>query len=312
VLQTLAVFFFVGGYAAAGGLARTTDVRAWLRRRARRLLGPVGLLLLAWTVLVVLLAATGLPAGSLRSLAQPAIGPLWFLAVFGALSAATPLLVRVRPGTLVLGLVAVVLAVDLVRFGLGGPPWLGWTNVIAGWLVPYALGLAWARGGLSGTRTAVIMLAGGAAGTVVLVTAFGYPAKMIGITGARVSNLSPPTLAAVCFGVAQVGLALLLHRPLAALLRRPRVWAGVAVANLSAMTLFLWHQTALTVVMLATLPFGTAAPGLLSPPDSATWLLQRVSLLPLPATLVVLASLLLSGAFSRSRTRRTEHLRRPA
>ncbi|MFC4585880.1 acyltransferase family protein [Sphaerisporangium corydalis] len=311
VLQTLAIFFFVGGYAAGGGLARATargsTAREWLGGRARRLVAPAGPLLLAWAVALAVLAAAGVAPGSLRALATPALGPLWFLAVFGLLTALTPLLVRVRHVPLLLTLLGVVLAVDAARFAFGGPAWLGWANLAAGWLVPYVLGLARARGALAGGRVAAALLAGGAAGAVVLVTAFGYPASMIGVTGSRVSNLSPPTLAAVCFGVAQVGLALLLHRPLGVLMRRPRLWAGVVVANLSAMTVFLWHQTALTVVMLVTVPFG-GAPGLASPPESPPWLLLRLSWLPLPAGLLVLACL----AARRARAGRTEHGGRPA
>ncbi|GII77294.1 acyltransferase [Sphaerisporangium rufum] len=289
VLQTLAVFFFVGGRTAAGGLARAGDPRAWLRRRAGRLLRPAGPLLAMWAALLAAAAAGGVPMGTLRALVVPALGPLWFLAVFGLLTVATPLLVRVRPTVLVLGAVAVVLAVDAARFALDSPSWVGWVNVAAGWLVPYALGLARARGALTGRRAAGALLAGGAAATVVLVVAFGYPAAMIGVTGARVSNLSPPTLAAVSFGVAQVGLALLLHGPLSALMRRPRLWAGVATANVSAMTVFLWHQTALTAVMLAVLPVDSGAPGLLAPPGSPAWLLHRMCWLPIPAALVAAA-----------------------
>jgi hypothetical protein len=55
----------------------------------------------------------------------------------------------------------------------------------------------------------------------------------------------------VTFGVAQVGLALLLREPLARGMRRPMAWAAVALANLSAMTMFCWHQTALMLVTLA-------------------------------------------------------------
>ena len=67
---------------------------------------------------------------------------------------------------------------------------------------------------------------------------------MVGVNGAAISNLNPPTLAAVTFGIAQVGLALLLRGPLTRWTRRPLAWAVIAVVNLSAMTLFLWHQTA--------------------------------------------------------------------
>ncbi|MET8155667.1 acyltransferase family protein [Sphaerisporangium sp. NPDC005289] len=307
VLQTLAVFFFVGGYAAARGLGRA-PAGEWVRLRLRRLLVPAGPLLAVWAGLLVLLAAVGVPPGSLRSLAVPALGPLWFLGVYGLLTAVTPLLVRVRPARVAVAAVVLVLVTDVVRFGLGGPVWPAWTNVLAGWLVPYALGLARGAGdapGLGGGWGAAAMLAGGAVGTVILVTGFGYPASMIGVTGARVSNLSPPTLAAVCFGIAQVSLAMLLHRPLTSLMRRPRVWAAVVLSNLSAMTVFLWHQTALTVVLLAALPFGTAVPGLLVAPDSPGWLLERMTWLPLPAVLVALLCALLLRRDRRSRQKRT-------
>ncbi|MGW8388894.1 hypothetical protein ACWGMW_16005 [Streptomyces albidoflavus] len=55
---------------------------------------------------------------------------------------------------------------------------------------------------------------------------------MVGVPGAEVSNLNPPTLAAVTFGLAQCGLALLLRRPLRRALRRPVAWAAVALVNL--------------------------------------------------------------------------------
>jgi hypothetical protein len=38
-------------------------------------------------------------------------------------------------------------------------------------------------------------------------------------------------------------------------MRRPLAWAVVATANLSAMTLFLWHQSALVVVIAAGRPW---------------------------------------------------------
>ena len=65
------------------------------------------------------------------------------------------------------------------------------------------------------------MLAAGAGATAALIAWAGYPASMVGVNGARISNLNPPTLAAVTFGVAQVGLALLLRPALARVMRRP-------------------------------------------------------------------------------------------
>jgi hypothetical protein len=83
----------------------------------------------------------------------------------------------------------------------------------------------------------------------------------------------------VTFGIAQVGLALLLRGPLARLMRKPVAWAAVAMANLSAMTLFLWHQTAFLAVTAAGLLVGRL-PGLHTAPTSAVWVAERIAWLP--------------------------------
>jgi hypothetical protein len=210
------------------------------------------------------------------------LDPLWFLGVYAGLMALTPLalaMVRRLGACAACVPAAVVAAVDLVRFGLGGPAWLGWINVAAGWLVPYLLGIAWARGAFRGWRIPALMLAGGVAATAALVAWAGYPASMVGVNGAAISNLNPPTLAAVTFGIAQAGLALLLREPLARWMRRPLAWAAIATANLSAMTLYLWHQTAFLAVSAAGLAVGRP-PGLLTAPSSALWVGQRLAWLP--------------------------------
>ncbi len=210
------------------------------------------------------------------------LDPLWFLGVFAVLTALTPLaiaLVRRLGAWAALIPLSVVAAADLVRFGLGGPSWVGWINVLAGWLVPYLLGIAWARGAFRGRQVPALLLAGGAAATAALVLWAGYPASMVGVNGARISNLNPPTLAVVTFGIAQAGLALLLREPLARLMRRPLAWAAVATANLSAMTLFLWHQTAFLAVTMGGLVIGRL-PGLHTAPSSAWWIAERLAWLP--------------------------------
>ena len=174
---------------------------------------------------------------------------------------------------------AVVLHVDLIRFGLGGPSWLGWVNVAAGWLVPYTLGAAWTRGELDRARAGWVLLVGGTAATAVLVVRAGYPASMVGVPGTAISNLDPPTLAAVTFGLAQCGLALLLRDRLRRAMRRPLAWSAVALVNLSAMTIFLWHQTALMATTATTLPAGHLL-GLHTHPDNLTWVAARVAWLP--------------------------------
>ena len=105
------------------------------------------------------------------------------------------------------------------------------------------------------------------------------------MNGAHISNLNPPTLAAVSFGIAQCGLALLLRDRLARLMRRPLAWAGIALVNLSAMTLFLWHQTAFITVSSVGLLAGRV-PGLLTTPTGGLWVAERLAWLPVFAIML--------------------------
>jgi hypothetical protein len=304
VFQTLAVFFLVGGYSAArsyrGGYL------PWLRKRLIRLARPVAALVAVWIPVTVGLIAAGVPAATVHTLLFLVISPLWFLGVYAGLTALTPFviwLVRRFGAAAVIFPFSLVAAVDLLRFGFHGAgfhgagfhgagfhglSWVGWINLPAGWLVPYLLGVAWARGALRGRLVPALMLAGGAAATAALIAWAGYPASMVGVNGARISNLNPPTLAAVTFGIAQCGLALLLRDRLARWMRRPLAWAGIALVNLSAMTLFLWHQTAFVTVSALGLLAGRV-PGLLTAPAGVPWVAERLAWLPVFAlTLSVL------------------------
>ncbi|MCP3769567.1 acyltransferase family protein [Streptomyces sp. MAR25Y5] len=292
LFQTLAVFFLVGGHVATRGYAsaraRGAPYHRWLRTRLARLFKPVAAVLGLWTVVAVALLLSGTEYATVRTLVRLALSPLWFLLVFAALTAATPLLARLHP----LWPLAVVLHVDVVRFGLGGPAWLGWINLAAGWLVPYTLGAAWTRGELEHRRAGRFLLVSGTAATAALVVWAGYPASMVGVPGAAVSNLDPPTLAAVTFGLAQCGLALLLRERLRGAMRRPVAWAAVALVNLSAMTIFLWHQTALMATTATGLLLGRL-PGLHTVPDGLGWVAARLVWLPV----LVLALAVCRAAF---------------
>lgn len=134
----------------------------------------------------------------------------------------------------------------------------------------------------------MLLLAGGGAATAALILWCGYPASMVGVPGAPISNLNPPTLAAVAFGLAQCGLALLVREPLARAMRRPSAWAKVALVNLSAMTIFLWHQTAMMAVTALGLLLPADLPGLHTVPDSAEWIAARLLWLPVFAAALTL------------------------
>ena len=296
IFQTLAIFFLVGGYSAAisykGGYA------AWLRKRMTRLSRPVAVLAAVWIPLTAAMLLAGMPGGTVHTVVTLVLDPLWFLCVFAGLTALTPpavALVRRLGAWAALLPAALVAGVDVARFHLGGPAWLGWLNVGAGWLVPYLLGIAWARGSFRAWKVPAALLAGGVAATAALVIWAGYPASMVGVNGEHISNLNPPTLAAVTFGIAQVGLVLLLRPALARLMRRPLAWAAVALANLSAMTLFLWHQSAFLAVNLAGSLIGRL-PGLLTAPATPLWIAERLAWLPVFAATLAVAWLLFHQA----------------
>nr|WSW60960.1 acyltransferase [Streptomyces sp. NBC_00998] len=280
LFQTLAVFFLVGGHVAARGHAsareRGVPYGVWVGQRLSRLFRPVAAVLVLWAVTAGGMLLGGAAPGTVQTLVKLVLSPLWFLLVFAVLTAATPLVARLHP----LWPLAVVAGVDVWRFGLGGPEWIGWVNVAAGWLVPYTLGAAWSRGAFARRTPAALLVGGGAAAALGLVLWGGYPASMVGVPGAPISNLNPPTLAAVAFGLAQCGLALLLRGPLNRAMRRPRAWAKVALMNLSAMTIFLWHQTAMMAVTALGLLAPFDLPGLHTVPDSVQWIAARLLWLP--------------------------------
>ncbi len=154
LFQTLAVFFFVGGYAAARSLHRPSRspgdaALPWVRARMARLFRPVFALPLVWAPPALVLAATG---SDPRLLVRLAVNPLWFLCVYAGLTALTPALDRLlarrptigpaagRPALYAAGVAAAVVAgTDLVRLGLGGPAWLGWVNVPVGCFIDYII-----------------------------------------------------------------------------------------------------------------------------------------------------------------------------
>ncbi|GIG92894.1 acyltransferase family protein [Plantactinospora endophytica] len=305
LLQTLGLFFFVSGYASARSFgtaaARGLGTAGWLRRRLGRLGGPVLFLVGGWLLVLAVAALLGTPAGTLRTAATLVVSPLWFLLPLVVLIACTgPLrraLHRYGPVRLAVPAVALVTLSDLA--GRVGDP-SGWpvplpgdgawrvpVAVLAGWLLPYLLGMALADGRLGGRRTAVGLLLGGAAGMAVLGWA-GYPLSAVGVPGDGMSNLDPPSLFAVCLALAQISVALLVRPTLGRVLARPARWAPVQRLNAVAVSVYLWHQSTLLGVtalaaLAARLADTGAVPGLHTAPDGPGWVLARLAWLPLLA-----------------------------
>lgn len=250
VLQVLPLLFFAAG--AAAGLEPVRPVGVLLRRRLGRLLPPVLVLAGTWIVLALLLPLLGVPPTAVARVARIVPQPLWFLGVYLALVALTPVLRRLV-GALGWGapaaLALVPVLVDLLRF-TGVAPGLAWVNLLGVWVVPYAVGMAHARHGepRPGARTWWVTSAVALVVLVVLIAAGPYPVSLIGMPGDAISNLGPPTLVALVHALLLTAVLLALRAPLTTLADGP---ARRAVAWLSArsMTLYLWHLTAMFTVL---------------------------------------------------------------
>jgi fucose 4-O-acetylase-like acetyltransferase len=304
VFQVMPVFFLVGGYAnALSWRAARRDGRPyadWVRARLVRLGAPVVPLLVTWLALASTAYALGVPGSTLRLASQVALVPTWFLAAY-------VLVVAVAPATLVLwerwrwwsvvAGIALSLAVDAVSIGTG-EVLVGFANYLVAWATVHQLGYAWVDGAL-GSRVRRLALAG--AGLVGLLLAVGpgpYPISMIGVTGAELNNSYPTRATMVFLGMLQGGIILLAERRLAERLRSPRLWTATVAVNARIMTLYLWHLTAMVLVIGLSLLVGGA--GLRWAPLSAAWWVTRPLWIGVLALVVLLAVALL-GRFENPR-----------
>ncbi|GAB3207816.1 Acyltransferase family protein [Marinactinospora thermotolerans DSM 45154] len=295
IFQALGLFFLVGGYVSARGLARARErgstTGAWVRARVVRLTRPLVFTAAVWGVLTGLFAAAGVADQTLRTAALLVVQPMWFIVVYAAITASTSVVVAAdrRWGlAAVVAPLAVVAAVDLARFGPwreAVPAWVGLLTILPAWLFSYQVGVAWARGGV-GRRAAWTLLVVGAAGLVVLVGPLDYPVSAVGVPGAERGNANPPSLFVPSLAAAQIGVAVLARERLERLLRRPPLWAAVAALNLAAMTVFCWHQGVLVLTATAASGVGVV-PGLTSTPSGPEWIAARLSWLPVLAALLV-------------------------
>jgi fucose 4-O-acetylase-like acetyltransferase len=295
VVQVMPVFFMVGGYANAASLdshrRRGGDAVGWLQDRAARLLRPTTVLLLVLAMGATGVRALGADPPEVRTAVWVASIPLWFLSAYLVVVVLAPVMLglhRRRFGPAVPAvLVGLVALGDAARFA--GVPMLAVGNYLFGWLAVHQVGCFWRDGRLRFTRRSWLPpLAGGATALVALTVVGPYPISMIDIAGERIKNASPPTLALLATATTQLGLIMLLHDPAQRWLRRRRPWQVVVAANTVVLTTFLWHMSAVLVVV-GVLWWANLLPT--APVGSTGWWLWRVPwLLMLTVVLAVLVA----------------------
>ncbi|WP_281858285.1 acyltransferase family protein [Litoreibacter halocynthiae] len=275
LFQVMPVFFFVGGF--SNGLswtsARKDPVKksAWAASRLSRLLKPTVPVVLVWALAGAVAHAMGVSVELISDASQAALVPVWFLAVYIIMTMAVPVTVALwdRLGVASVGLLALgAIAVDAIAFG-ADQGWLRWTNYAFVWLAVHQLGYWW--GSAERPKSwALGFIALGVAWLYILIVQFGFPVAMVSVPGAEMSNTRPPTTAMLAVGAVQIGVILLLTDLAQAWLRNVRVWAWVIVFNQMIMSIYLWHMTALLIVVgIAANVFGGA--GLHEPPGTGLW-----------------------------------------
>jgi hypothetical protein len=137
-------------------------------------------------------------------------------------------------------------------------------------------------------RLGAWMLGSGVSVATVLMSLGPYGTAMVSYPGETLSNLAPPTVVLVAFGVAQAGVLLLLRAPITRWLERPRVWRTVIAGGALAMTAYLWHFMALVLMYVGFHLWW----GPLPEPTTAEWWLLRV---PQFAVFIALVAVLVAA-----------------
>lgn len=302
VVQVMPIFFVVGGYSNGRALESKADgfeYGDWVTRRVRRLFTPVVPLLVVWTVLIVVLGPF-LPSDVVRAGAMSATVPVWFIAVYVAITAIAPVAYRWWRS---IGLWSVAflsvcaITVDFIRFALDVPG-IGWVNFLFVWLGVHQVGFWWAqreRNDTAITTGTGLTIAGVSLGVLVAVTWIGwYPVAMVGVPGAEVTNMTPPTFAIAVLGLMQAGIIWAASGPIGRFSHRPRPWHGVVAVSGVMMTIYLWHLTAMTLLASVFL-FAFDGAAFRIEPGTTEWWLTR----PIWLASLVMVTLALVAVFAR-------------
>ena len=275
--QVVPVFFLAGGYAnlAAWSAARRNEVpaRRFVAGRMRRLLVPVAVWLIVWSVSEMVRSSVE-PGEAIWRRFPGLVAPLWFLAVYVLLTALVPVTASLqgRHGAAVLSILAGVIAVGSVLDRAIGVAGAAWIVAAAVWVWCHQLGHAWRAADLGHRRLRVRMAVAlaGLTGLVGLTGLAGYPRSMVAELGAA-SNMLPTNAAIAALAVFQLGLIVLAAPALDRLLRREWVWLPIAALNLVAVSVLAWHMTAYLIAATAYQAWG----GVLLTAPTAEWWAQR-------------------------------------
>jgi hypothetical protein len=214
LFQVMPIFFIVGGYSNAVSLEsarRKGDQYAvWLAARLNRLVTPLLILLIAWSVIALIMYAVDARLAVIQFTSKAALIPTWFLAIYIMLVILAPAAYRAwrRFGFASFwAFVALAVLTDIAFFA-ADLRWLGWSNYFWVWLAVHQLGFAWRDGRLSSPPLLLVYSAVGFVTLYLLISKGPYPLAMVGSPDEGLSNTLPPKVTLIALGVFQFGLLL--------------------------------------------------------------------------------------------------------
>jgi hypothetical protein len=232
--------------------------------------------------------------------------PLWFLAVYMMVIPVAPAMYKLheRFGIAVpLGLGVGAAFFDFIDMRVLPPhdglqPSMAWINYALVWLAVHQIGYFWQEGRLEKSPHTKGWFASVGLGGLIALTASGaYPLSMIGVPGTGRTNNTPPTFALILLALLQMGLILISSPWAKKRLESVDLWARTIIANSMIMTMYLWHLTALAVVVFVGISLGIGFK--LEPLGLPWWLMRVVWLALLSAVLWLFVALF--GRFERPR-----------
>lgn len=252
LLQVLPLFFYVGGAAHKvsweRARARGDHIGRYVWSHVRHLVAPGIALVATWVVLGVVVDVLFGPSW-IRGTVKLIISPLWFLGVYVVLVALVPAAMWLHRKLDLLALVwlgGIALAVDVLRFRYGLAD-LGWINMAVVWGLAHQAGFFYERIVAAARRLDLSLLSAGLFGLMGLVFSGLYPGSMVGVPGARLSNIGPPSFVIVALLTFQIGFAEVTRPAMQRLLRLRRVAWFSALINRFAFPLFLFHTTGMAL-----------------------------------------------------------------
>lgn len=271
VLQVMPLFFAAGAWANALSYRTATSYPVWLAGRVRRLLRPVLLYVAFWVL------ATPLILTKDQTVTLPLLGIttqlLWFLGAYLLVIAMTPLLVRfsATPAKAILVWLAAAAVLDVVGL-YAGMEWLRLLNFAVVWALAGQTGLLVFSHRRPRVGEAWFYAALTFAINVAFVALGPWPRSLVGMPDAPMSNMAPPSVVLALHSVTIAMIVAATYAGLTRLAQRERVWRATAVVNAAAMTIYLWHITALVLSLLTLQRLGLNLVGF----STDGWVLPRL------------------------------------